>query len=271
MGSVLRLFVASTLLWFAPSLTLAQGFRIPEVDISDLDPTNLDGGIRKELRNLDKARLDAMSRSPRAGRDYTKIYLKNETNEPISVAIRVILFEVRDGNLTYIDDPSASPWTTKKWYKLNPGERAHVADTNNTIVYTYAKSDSGKEWAGSHRVNVGTSSKPNYLEFTQRYVGIDVPEEWTFSFSSRKEIVKIEYTIWNDTGRTVRFSMQPSGKSYVLEAGKTFSGTSNEIDGKSPRITLSDSGRTIALTSGKHKFWWKRDAFRVALDLNYKR
>jgi hypothetical protein len=217
-----------------------------------------------------------MSRSPRAGRDYTKIYLKNETNELISVAIHVIEFEVRDGNLTYIDDPSASPWTTKKWYKLKPGERAHVVDTNNGIAYTYAKSDSGKEWSGSHRVNVGTSSNPNYLEFKQRYVGppvkVDVPEEWTYSFSAQKEeIVKIKYSIWNDTGRTVRFLMQPSGKSYFLEAGKTFSGTSSQIDGKDPTITLSDSGRTIDIVSGKHKFWWKRDASRVALDLNYER
>jgi hypothetical protein len=63
--------------------------------------------------------------------------------------------------------------------------------------------------------------------------------------------------------------MQPSGKSYTLRAGKTFSGTSRQIDGKAPTITLADSGKTTALRSGKHKFWWKRDESRVALDLNY--
>jgi hypothetical protein len=81
--------------------------------------------------------------------------------------------------------------------------------------------------------------------------------------------VEIRYTILNDTGRTVNFSMQPSGKSYTLRAGKTFSGTSRQIDGKAPTITLADSGKTTALRSGKHKFWWKRDESRVALDLNY--
>lgn len=83
-------------------------------------------------------------------------------------------------------------------------------------------------------------------------------------------IVKIEYTIWNDTGRTVKFSMQPSGRSYSLEAGKTFSGTSHQVNGKAPTITLSDSNKKFALENGKHKFWWKSDESRVALDLNYK-
>ena len=87
--------------------------------------------------------------------------------------------------------------------------------------------------------------------------------------TTSSSIVKIQYTIWNDTGRTVSFSMQPSGKSYSLDAGKTFSGTSSQIGGITPTITISESGKKIALKNGKHKFWWKRDESRVALDLNY--
>lgn len=85
------------------------------------------------------------------------------------------------------------------------------------------------------------------------------------------KVAKIEYSIKNESGRVVRFTMQPSGKSYSLEAGKTFSGTSNQVDGKAPSITLSDSRRTISLTNGNHKFWWKKDEARVAFDLNYEK
>jgi len=83
--------------------------------------------------------------------------------------------------------------------------------------------------------------------------------------------VTVKYTIVNRTGRTVNFSMQPSGRSYSLEAGKTFSGTSSSDGNRQPTITLSDSGRTVRVTSGDHKFWWNADESRVALDLNYRK
>lgn len=82
---------------------------------------------------------------------------------------------------------------------------------------------------------------------------------------------RVKYTIFNGSGRTVRFSMQPSGKSYTLEAGKTFSGTSSPDGNRQPTITLSDSGRTVRLTNGDHKFWWNKNESRVALDLNYRK
>lgn len=78
----------------------------------------------------------------------------------------------------------------------------------------------------------------------------------------------IKYTIKNGTGRTVRFTMQPSGKSYALAAGDTFTGTSYEVNGKAPTVTLSDSGRVVRLTAGNHKLWWKSNENRAALDLN---
>jgi hypothetical protein len=88
-------------------------------------------------------------------------------------------------------------------------------------------------------------------------------------YSASENSSQVKYTILNGTGRTVRFSMQPSGKSYTLASGKTFSSTSSVKGGKQPTITLTDSGRTIKLVSGDHKFWWNDDESRVAFDLNY--
>lgn len=81
---------------------------------------------------------------------------------------------------------------------------------------------------------------------------------------------KVRYTIRNDSGRTVRFSMRPSGKSYELAAGRTFTGTSSQIDGKPPSMTITNTGRTYRLTSGDHKFWWMKSEGRIGFDRNIK-
>jgi hypothetical protein len=85
-----------------------------------------------------------------------------------------------------------------------------------------------------------------------------------------RQITKVSYTIKNDSGRTVRFVMQPSGKSYELEAGKTFTGTSNDVDGKAPTIKVTDSGKIYNLVPGNHKFWWMSKENRIGFDLNVK-
>ncbi|QEL16312.1 hypothetical protein [Limnoglobus roseus] len=85
--------------------------------------------------------------------------------------------------------------------------------------------------------------------------------------AGNKDVKKeVRYTIRNDAGRAVRFDMQPSGKSYTLDAGRTFTGTSYEVNGKLPTITLGDSGRTYKLTAGNHKFWWMSGEKRVGFD-----
>lgn len=92
----------------------------------------------------------------------------------------------------------------------------------------------------------------------------------TLVVPNRGKLFQVEYTIKNDAGRTVNFQMQPSGKSYSLEAGRTFTGKSNEVNGKDPTITITDTGKTYRLTPGNHKFWWMKDEKRVGLDLNAK-
>jgi hypothetical protein len=241
-------------------------FELPEFDISDLDPTNPNGGLRKELRDLDKARLDAMSRTPRAGRDYTKLYMKNDTRERISAALRVIPFEYSDGTTSDLKEyTGGSPWSTLSWYELNPGQKIHVANTNNIIVYTYAKSSSGKVWSGSHGVRVGN----NVLQFSQRYIGIGVPEDWTINFTANNSEppVEIRYTILNGTKQNVRFRL-PTGKTYSLNPGQR-ANYQNRGVASDLKIHVLDTGKTYTLTNGNHKFWWKAKENRVAFDLKY--
>ena len=85
-----------------------------------------------------------------------------------------------------------------------------------------------------------------------------------------KKVEKVHYTIKNDSGRTVAFTMQPSGKSYTLAAGQTFTGTSNEVNDKLPTIRITSTGKSYGLTAGNHKFWWMAKENRIGLDLNAK-
>jgi hypothetical protein len=158
------------------------------------------------------------------------------------------------------------------WYKLSPGERTHVVNTNNTILYTYAKSPSEKKWAGSHRVNLGSESEPQYVNFSERRIGIDVPEEWTISFSSRdgdsdSPKVQIRYSIWNDTSEVVSFRV-PGGDEHSLAPGKRGSYRSSTIAEKM-KIFVHNTQRTYALTSGNHKFHWMNSKNRIGFDLRY--
>lgn len=103
---------------------------------------------------------------------------------------------------------------------------------------------------------------PNWHQFYVRYKFIENrPTD-----NSTGTVVKIKYTIKNDSGRVVRFQMKPSGKSYALDPGRVFSGTSHEIGGRAPTVTLSDSDRTFRLTAGNHKFWWMNSERRIGFD-----
>jgi hypothetical protein len=82
-----------------------------------------------------------------------------------------------------------------------------------------------------------------------------------------EHVLKIEYTIRNDSGRTIHFSMQPSGRRYSLEPGRTFRGTSSQVNGRPPTITIDESGRTYRLKEGDHRLWWMRDEQRIGLDI----
>jgi hypothetical protein len=80
------------------------------------------------------------------------------------------------------------------------------------------------------------------------------------------QVVDIKYTIKNESGKVVRFEMYPSGKNYTLDIGKTFTGTSHQVDDKPPTMKLLDSGKVFKITAGNHKFWWMNDERRIGFD-----
>ena len=79
---------------------------------------------------------------------------------------------------------------------------------------------------------------------------------------------RIEYTLLNDTSKTVRFRL-PSGETYSLEPGKR----GNYKNSGSPDkllIHVFNSNKSYKLVSGNHKFWWMKKENQVAFDLNFK-
>lgn len=139
-----------------------------------------------------------------------------------------------------------------------------IANGNNWLIVVtdvrikpgtwYSKTE--KNWKGERSSKAGAVMLYDYAVYGPRGTG---------STTS-----KVRYTIRNDSGRTVRFSMRPSGKSYELAAGRTFTGTSSQVDGKPPSMTITNTGCTYRLTSGNHKFWWMKSEGRIGFDRNIK-
>jgi hypothetical protein len=179
--TLLRLWVAVVILMTLTSRSTVEGQLIRKP--SDLDPFNRNGTVRKAGGDFDNGRLDQMSRTPRAGRDYTKIYLKNNTSKTIWAAVRFTPFTWSDGTTSELKslDTQGSAWSTKAWYKLSPGQSVHVGNTNNAYVYTYAEGG-GSNWSGKHYVDVRDGERTRRLGFSTRMIGVGPPESQTFSF-----------------------------------------------------------------------------------------
>lgn len=115
--------------------------------LSDLDPTNRQGGLNKSLRDLDQERLKHMSKDPRPGRDFTKIYVKNESNFPIFVA--VLYRPYHDSRTSRIGPfEGGDGYSVMGWYRLNPGERKYLGNsTAGGSVGFYAEGENnGVRW-----------------------------------------------------------------------------------------------------------------------------
>lgn len=118
----------------------------------DLDPFNRNGSLNQSMNRLEQERLRRMSQSPRPGRDYTKVFVQNKTNRPIWVAIHYIPY-YGPTNTSDLKVTSSS-WSTKGWYRVNPGSKIYVAKTANRYVYTHANDSRGARWSGSLRRTV---------------------------------------------------------------------------------------------------------------------
>ncbi len=134
-----------------------------------VNPVRGDSDVRQLGRDFDRERLNATAPGFRAGRDYTKIHIRNDTAHTIAVAIMMVEFQVNRGEsrLSYYDPDPDAPWSKKYWILLAPGQTAYVGNTNVTTFYYYAvRSGGGAEWRGSDVVRVlQNAGKPMTVGF----------------------------------------------------------------------------------------------------------
>lgn len=151
--------------------------------LSDLDPTNRNSGIRQAGRNFDRERLKMMSRSPRPGRDYTKVHVRNGTSDTIWVAVRYVPFDFpsNDSTLAVYEPDQDGPFDTHAWFKLSSGERKHLANTANVHFYVYAENARGRRWSGSHKRPVSDNGRRRTIGFGKQWINAPHAESHTIN------------------------------------------------------------------------------------------
>lgn len=106
------------------------------------------------------------------GRDYDRIYFRNKCNRQIQTAIH---YKALSGT-----------WVTEGWFLLDPGERAYVANTRNTIYYSYAESidpvSRRLHWSGDDVFDYIRGSSYDYGFKKQEY-RLGEWGSWTESFT----------------------------------------------------------------------------------------
>lgn len=136
--------------------------------LANLDPTNPNGTVNQALQNLDQARLNQMSPSPRAGRDFTRLHIKNSTNRVLHAAVRFIPYS--DPNNSQLSGMVGSGgFQTRAWFTLQPGQDVYIGNTANDIFYTYAQDDFGGQWAGNDFQWVRDGNRNRSIGFRQHY------------------------------------------------------------------------------------------------------
>jgi hypothetical protein len=73
------------------------------------------------------------------GNDFPKVFAKNDCHRAIDIVVYYL-----DG----INGPAA--WQTRGWFSVEPGQKKHVADTDNRYIYFYGEtqSDHKRIWTG---------------------------------------------------------------------------------------------------------------------------
>lgn len=139
--------------------------------------------VDKGLRDFDQERLRHMSNSPRPGRDYTKVYIRNKTNDPVWVAVRYHPFEFSDGTTSELKSiDNDGPFDTHAWFKLRPGEKRHLANTANSHFYYYAQSDTGT-WDGDNFKPVRFGSQTKNVGFKLKMIRAKYEENYTLNLT----------------------------------------------------------------------------------------
>lgn len=144
----------------SPGQAQAQfGYRAPTLnDVRGagraIDPTNPNSAVRETGRAIDDWRNDQMQPNPRAGRDFTRIKFKNNSDREIRLAVDLDVFiPPTNGPVSTLSSSGSggggNNYETRAWYYLQPGETVYVGDTRNVNVYYYAEQKGGGVYGGN--------------------------------------------------------------------------------------------------------------------------
>jgi len=85
-------------------------------------------------------------------KSYYHIYIQNNTNRPIWVAVHFRQDAYEHRGTTY----GINQWITEGYWKLNPGQKTLILDNeeriSNRIIYFHAHDEQGKSWGSSEKV-----------------------------------------------------------------------------------------------------------------------
>ena len=171
----------------------AQWPSLPQITIDlpkrpeDLNPWHPGGTVNKSLNEFDQRRLDEMSFAPRAGRDFTRLHLHNNSRKTIHAAVRYVVYRrPSTGDQSTLSSSNAggggADYTTQAWYTLRPGESAYVGDTSNNYFYTFAKDDFGGQWSGHHNVALRDGNRSPTVGFEEHIFMAGSNADWTQNF-----------------------------------------------------------------------------------------
>lgn len=100
-----------------------------------------------------------------------RVHFKNSCHKTIYAAIH---YRDLDGD-----------WVTEGWWKLSPGEKNYVADTDNTIYYSYAysKGPNRSYWAGDDGYRWSVRNSEKTYEFREKKITSKYWEDRTENFT----------------------------------------------------------------------------------------
>ena len=85
-------------------------------------------------------------------KSYYHIYIQNNTNRPILVAVHFRQDAYKPMGTTY----GINQWITEGYWELNPGQKTLILDNeeriSNRIIYFHAHDEQGKSWGSSEKV-----------------------------------------------------------------------------------------------------------------------
>jgi hypothetical protein len=112
-------------------------------------------GVNQGAARLDRWRLQQMTPPP----PFWRIHVHNNSGHPIAVAVSYIPYSNGQSSLAVM---GGSPWLTRAWFLMAPGQTIYAGNTANSevLIYGKARDGSGMAWRGNIPVSAGGKVVP---------------------------------------------------------------------------------------------------------------